>query len=157
MTVEAWGRYAVTMSDEELRVKHLADIQVTISRLAQNSFTIRSWSVTLVSLVFALLNNKSTASALAWLPLLPAMVFWWLDAYYLRLERLYRRHYAQVATRIANGPPAHGPDVAPFDMDVTRHCTAVPNLLRTMLAPSVVTIPVILTVVITAYRLTTAH
>ncbi|WP_431935676.1 hypothetical protein [Micromonospora sp. RP3T] len=145
------------MSDEELRVKHLADIQVTISRLAQNSFTIRGWSVTLVSVIFAVLSSKPTFTAVAWLPLLPALVFWWLDAYYLRLERLYRRHYAQVATRLAGGPPAEGPDLPPFDMDVMRHRSAVPNLLRTMLAPSVVTIPVILTVVVAAYRLIAAQ
>ncbi|MBQ1023409.1 hypothetical protein [Micromonospora sp. C95] len=41
----------MTTNDEELRVKHLADIQATVSRLAQNSFTIRGWSVTLVSVV----------------------------------------------------------------------------------------------------------
>jgi hypothetical protein len=143
------------MTEDELRLKHLADIQATISRLAQNSFTIRGWSVTLASIIFAILNTKASTTAVAWLPLLPALVFWWLDAYYLRLERLYRRLYTTAATRLTTGPLTDGPDLLPFDMNISRYTATVPNLLQTLLAPSVITIPAVLTVVITAYRLTT--
>ncbi len=144
-------------TEDELRLKHLGDVQTTIARLAQNSFTIRGWSVTLVSVVFAVLNTKGAPAALGWLPLLPALVFWWLDAYYLRLERLYRRLYAAAASRLTAGaPPDVGSDLPAFDMDVSRYRGSVPTLPRTLLTPSVVTIPAVLTAVVVTYRLAVA-
>ena len=145
----------MTTLDEEVQLKHLTDIQATISRLAQNSFTIRGWSVTLVSIIFAVLNTKTSPAAVAWLPLVPAMVFWWLDAYYLRLERLYRRLYAAAATRLTAGPPADGPDLAALDMDISRYRSTVPSLPRTLLTPSVATIPTVLIIVVVTYRVAT--
>ncbi len=76
-------------------LKHLEFIQNAISRMARNSFQIKAWSVTLTAALAALGVNSSNV-ALASIALLPALVFWGLDAYYLRLEHLFRELYDDV-------------------------------------------------------------
>jgi hypothetical protein len=106
-------------SFEEHEVKHLELVQSIISRMAQNSFQVRSWSVTLVTILFAL-AAKDSSLGLAILALFPAISFWCLDAYYLRQERLYRRLYEAIADPQMVVPPfsmsteKYGADVSPW-------------------------------------------
>lgn len=74
------------------RVKHLEFIQVTVNRLAGNSFLMKGWTVTLIAALFAL-AAKESQQRYAVISLLPALCFWGLDAYYLRQERLFRKLY----------------------------------------------------------------
>jgi hypothetical protein len=71
------------------RLKHLEIIQQVISRLAGNSFLLKGWSVTLLSAILAL-TVKDDAHAMIWVAFLPCIMFWALDAYFLRQERLFR-------------------------------------------------------------------
>ncbi|TCC00526.1 hypothetical protein E0H26_02245 [Micromonospora zingiberis] len=137
------------MSDDtDLRVRHLDTLQATIGRLSQHSFTIRGWTVTVVSAVFALLTTQSGASShVTLLALLPTAIFWGLDAYYLHQERLYRRLYAAAANRLTD--PA-SPDVIPFDMNTTPFRATTPSWVRTLVTPTVAAIPVVLTFAILA-------
>lgn len=80
------------MSD---RVAHLQIIQGVINRLSQNSFLLKGWAVVLVSGLFALAAGNSEV-LFVYLAYLPAIAFWWLDAYYLRQERLYRALYDEM-------------------------------------------------------------
>ena len=148
----------MTNREDELRLAHVEHIQGVIARLAQNSFTIRGWSVSLVSVVLAILANADGARALAPVALVPTAVFWGLDAYYVRRERLYRRLYAAAGSRLVNGPPTNPEtaDLAPFDMDVNRFAAAAPSLARTLLTPSVLTIPSVIFVGVVAYLVSAA-
>lgn len=77
--------------------KHLEFIQQTIHRLADNSFRLKQWSVFLAAATLALLSQQSTSTGWAcFIPLIPVLVFWGLDGYFLRQERLYRKLYNQV-------------------------------------------------------------
>jgi len=69
--------------------KHLELIQVVISRMAQNSFKMKGWSVTLVSGILIVAHEIAGWPYLL-IALLPDFVFWGFDAYYLRQEKLYR-------------------------------------------------------------------
>ncbi|MFD3703490.1 hypothetical protein ACFWUP_10110 [Nocardia sp. NPDC058658] len=132
----------------EYRVKHLEMLQSIITRLSQQSFTVRGWSVTLVSVIFALLGAQSQQrSAVILLALAPTWIFWGLDGYYLGLERRYRRLFAAVAAQLQL-PSTSGPQ--PFDM-ITDSAHPVRDLLRAALAPSVAAIPAVLTAVILGY------
>ncbi|HZH78876.1 MAG TPA: hypothetical protein VEY88_22800 [Archangium sp.] len=75
------------MSDLDL--KRLEILQNIIARMAQNSFTIKGWAVTVVAALLAL-SNKDTDRWFALHALYPAIAFWGLDAYYLMQERLFR-------------------------------------------------------------------
>jgi len=79
----------------EGRIKHLEFIQSAISRIAANSFLLKGWSVTLAAALVAL-AAKDADLRFAVIALFPALIFWGLDAYYLRLERLFRALYDDV-------------------------------------------------------------
>jgi hypothetical protein len=96
------------MSDEDKR-KHLEFIQNIISRMANCSFLIRGWSVTLVAGLFAL-AAKDADGRYAIIPYIPVIVFWILDGYYLFQERLYRRLFLEASKGQASS----------FDLDASR-------------------------------------
>jgi hypothetical protein len=73
-------------------IKHLEIIQGVVNRLARNSFAIKGWAITIVSAVFVL-GVKQATPAYFLIALLPAFIFWGLDGYYLRQERLFRKLY----------------------------------------------------------------
>jgi len=75
--------------------EHLKIIEDVITRMANNSFLIKGWTVSLISaiLIFADLKNEP---CFIWIVILPVIVFWILDASYLQLERKYRTLYKNV-------------------------------------------------------------
>ena len=80
---------------QESKKEHLSMIQGIINRMAANSFMIKGWSITLISALFVL-SSKDANQNYAFIALLPAISFWILDAFYLQLERRYRKLYEQV-------------------------------------------------------------
>jgi hypothetical protein len=126
---------------DDMKLRYLADIQLIIARLSQNSFIIRGWSVTLVSIIFAIVSTQRADNrGYALLALPPALIFWALDAYYLRRERSFRRLYAAVGQEMRAGLI----EQRLFDMDTGEFETAVPSFFRTLLAGHVVAIPAML-------------
>ena len=75
----------------ENKIKHLEMIQAIITRMAQNSFMIKGWSLTLVVAMFAFVPK--TACLFIPIAIIPVLIFTCLDAYYLQLERRYRKLY----------------------------------------------------------------
>lgn len=82
------------MSDQN-RHKHLDLIAATIARMAQNSFLIRGWGVTVATGILAL-AVQAQDSFLVLTAALPIVAFWLLDAYYLMIERRFRTLYDKV-------------------------------------------------------------
>jgi hypothetical protein len=64
-------------------------IQGVIARLANNSFLLKGWSVTLVAAILTL-TVEDPGIYTMFLALFPAFVFWGLDAFYLAQERYFR-------------------------------------------------------------------
>ena len=79
----------------EKKLKHLEMLQAVIRRMAVNSFLLKGWNVVLVSAIIALAASESK-SQLVYLAYLPATMFWLLDGYFLRQERLFRKLYDKV-------------------------------------------------------------
>lgn len=80
---------------EELKIylmKEIDLIQEVIKRMAFNSFLIKGWAVTLVS-VALLLKGNNYHVLIAFIPLI---IFWYLDAFFIHLERVYRKLYEWV-------------------------------------------------------------
>ena len=73
----------------EYLLKEVEIVQGIISRMGHNSFLIKGWSVTLVvaSLLFKGIFYHHFVAFVPW------FIFWWFDAYFLRLEKLYRMLY----------------------------------------------------------------
>lgn len=108
------------LSSEE--IAHLGMIQGVINRMASNSLALKTLGVTIASAVIALSIGKDDASAfIPAIGLLPIIVFWVLDAKYLRLEKLYRKLYDHV--RI-------GKETEPFSMKVSAFNEDVSSAIR---------------------------
>jgi len=74
---------------KEYMLKEIDIVQDIIKRMAFNSFMIKGWAITLV-VVTLLLKGTKLQVLIAFIPLL---VFWFLDAYFLWQERMYRKLY----------------------------------------------------------------
>ena len=74
---------------EQSRIKHLELIQAVIARLAGNSFTIKNIAVTVTTGVLAAAAALKEPRII-WLALIPLIMCWGLDTYYLRRERMFR-------------------------------------------------------------------
>jgi hypothetical protein len=93
---------AATISPHrELQLKRLEMLQSVITRMAQNSFALKGWAVTLCSALLAF-SAKDMDPAFALLAVLPATLFGCLDGYYLSLERKFRVKYEEVAGRVGS-------------------------------------------------------
>ena len=72
--------------------KHVEIIQGVIQRMADNSRYCKVWCVTLVSAVLVLVARTGEPRH-ALIALAPAILLYLLDAYYLMLERRFRKSY----------------------------------------------------------------
>jgi hypothetical protein len=80
--------------NQEEKIAHLGFIQSAIARMAGNVFLVKGWTVALVAAMTALTSDSRVGSYIA---IIPAMLFWWLDAYYMRQEKLFRELYKEVS------------------------------------------------------------
>lgn len=74
------------------KIAYLTMVQSVVSRMASNSFLVKGWTITLFSALLALaVTNQNKI----YLPInfIPLFAFWYLDYYYLRQERLFRKLY----------------------------------------------------------------
>jgi hypothetical protein len=79
------------------KLKHLEMVQEIINRMASNSFMLKGWAVTLIVGAFALIGKDSDKDkSYYFIAYIPIVVFWFLDAYYLLQERLYRSLYEKI-------------------------------------------------------------
>jgi hypothetical protein len=85
-------RASVFKENDQAVHAHLSIAQSVIQRMATNSAACKTWCITLVSaiLVIVMQGGKPTFSLLA---LLPTVLFFFLDTYYLSLEQRCRNSY----------------------------------------------------------------
>lgn len=111
----------------EKKLKHLEFIQNAINRMANNSFIIKGWCITLAIALIALLEKKDINKYYIAFSFLPLLFFWFLDAFFLKTERQYRRLYADVSKK--------GKKEIDFSMDITpyKECYVEALFSRTLL------------------------
>ena len=81
---------------------HLAILQGVIQRMAENSRSCKVWCVTLASAILVLVARTGEPRH-ALLALAPALLFLLLDAYYLALERAFRKSYEAFVAKLHTG------------------------------------------------------
>ena len=107
---------------KDYMLKEIDLIQNIIKRMAFNSFMIKGWAVTLV-VITLLLKGTRYQVLIAFIPL---FMFWFLDAYFLWQERMYRELYNWV---ISNRLET---DKYLFDMNAYRFKDKVQSRFRIM-------------------------
>ncbi len=68
--------------------KYLDNIQSVITRHNNNSFTIKGWTITISMAIFAL-SGTVNEPFFALMPIVPIIIFWRLDSFYLANERCF--------------------------------------------------------------------
>lgn len=86
------------MNDKEQVVRHLEITQGVVDRLAGNSFSVKSWSMAIMSAAVLFINQDNNAYShfLILTFLIPIFGFWLLDGYFLWQERLFRGIYDDI-------------------------------------------------------------
>jgi hypothetical protein len=103
--------------------------------MAGNAFLLKGWTVTLTAAVFSF-AAKDASPNFVLIAFFPAVAFWGLDAYYLRMERLFRKLYDDVRL----SPNDAAGNVEPFSMDTVPYEADVATVWRTMFAPAVISL-----------------
>ena len=93
---------------------HLEITQGIINRMATNSASSKAWCVSLVAAILVLVGDKDKP-ALLLIAVIPTLLFLFLDAYYLALERGFRSSYRTFVARLLSGTlaPEHMYEVKP--------------------------------------------
>ena len=102
---------------ESVRIAHLTMLQGVISRMGANSFTLKALSATFGSAAIAVMataDHPSPYYAVA--AIVPIIIFWLMDAQYLRYERAYRALFDHV--RKGEKVDAYSLDASPFMADL---------------------------------------
>ncbi len=116
--------------NDPARIAHLEMVQNVITRMGANSFALKAVTVTLTAGVLAFTGAVTDPSPTILLAaLVPLVMLWYLDAQYLRLERLFRRLYDAVR---------RGEAGEPFTMDISPYLTLEEHVARIALSWSVV-------------------
>jgi hypothetical protein len=82
---------------EESEMKYLEFIQGVITRMASNSFAMKGWMIAIISALLALYaDSKPKNECYLLVAAIATLLFWIIDAYYLYIERKYRKLYKDI-------------------------------------------------------------
>lgn len=114
---------------ESIRIAHLTMLQGVIARMGTNAFTLKALSATIGSgavAVMATADNPSPYYAIA--SAVPMIIFWLLDAQYMRIEEAYRKLYDHVRK---------GEKIEAYSLEATPFMKDTKSVVRTALSWSV--------------------
>lgn len=81
--------------------KEIDLIQACITRMANNSFLLKGWTISIIAVVLALVDKAVNPAVLCLILLVPLFSFWYLDAFFLRTEKMYCKMYEWVLEKRA--------------------------------------------------------
>lgn len=87
-------------SQEDVR-QHLTMQQDIINRMASNSSNCKTWLVTIIAALTALQISMAEIVNYGWLLIIIIIAFWYLDAFYLALERIHRDNEKQFVNSLS--------------------------------------------------------
>lgn len=126
------------MEVNSILLKEIDLIQNCIQRMAKNSFIVKGWLITLCTIMLALLPEKFNIKYLCLAGLISVACFWYLDAFFLKTETLYRWKYEWVITnRITNNNYVFDLNPNNEDMwllDINGNKRKSPSIFRIMLS-----------------------
>jgi hypothetical protein len=99
----------------ENTMKHLEFIQNIVNRMNANSFQIKGWSITITAALLALYASSHNTIYI-FIAVVPTLLFWFLDAYYLQQERIFIGIYEDIAG--LSNPPV---EIREFEMPTHKY------------------------------------
>lgn len=114
---------------KEVLHKEIDLIQGVITRLANNSFLLKGWLISLIVIILTLSKDSfltTNGVVLCIILYFPVIVFWYLDAFFLHKEKCYRKLYEWVINNRLTS------DEYLYSLDYTRFKKDVNNVLQIM-------------------------
>ena len=129
----------------ENKYKYMDYIQSAITRMASNSFYLKGWNVTIIAAIVALSFKESDWRIYA-CALLLNIVFWFLDAYYLKQEKLFRELYRKISAISDDAAIDFSMDTREFKQNVP----CIPSIMakNILITPLYLSISVVLIILI---------
>ena len=81
---------------------HLTILQGVIERMASNSKSLKAWCITIVAAILVVVAGKDKPDYVL-ITFIPIVMFCTLDAYYLALERGFRKAYEGFVRKLHDG------------------------------------------------------
>jgi len=114
---------------ESIRIAHLAMLQGVIARMGSNSFTLKALAATFGSAAIAVMASAQKPSPhYAVAAVVPIVIFWLMDAQYLRYERSYRKLFERVR---------RGEEVEAYDLNAEPFMSETGHVLKLAVTGSV--------------------
>lgn len=105
---------ADVMERKDILLKEIDLLQSRIEKVEKTSFTIKGWTITLVTAVLALLPESIEKFVISLVVASATLAFWYLDAFYLKVDKSYRLKYNWVVqNRMTNTSSCF--DLYPYD------------------------------------------
>lgn len=111
----------------EIIHKEIDLIQSCISRMANNSFLLKGWFISLIAVILAILHEKINITLIITIITVITICFWYLDAFFLRTEKLYRELYEWVLVERPKGNNSYL-----YNLNPHRFNDTVPSVIKVM-------------------------
>lgn len=104
--------------EDDIR-QYLQMLQDTIKRMASNSSSCKNWTITIVTALLALMIGVDELREYTWVAIIPVLMFWGLDFYYLLLENRFRKHQREFVNQVSQQNEASWkPTIYSFDLRI---------------------------------------
>lgn len=136
----------------EIIHKEIDLIQGCISRMTNNSFLLKGWLISILAVILAILPESIDIRVIAIILIAVILSFWYLDAYFLRVEKGYRKLYEWVIKERLLGN-----DELLYDLNSKRFDKEIDSTSKIMFSSSLrcfYGIPFLLIAIFTLYNLT---
>lgn len=137
--------------DNEVLHKEIDLMQACITRMAHNSFLLKGWAISIIAVILALADKALEPAIFSAVVLIPLFSFWYLDAYFLRTERMYRKMYEWVIEKRCAGDKSNL-----YDLNPLRFAADVETIKKTMWSITLrwfYGLPLLITLIVIALRI----
>ncbi|GHV11590.1 hypothetical protein FACS1894219_02980 [Clostridia bacterium] len=119
------------ITTEELH-KEIDLVQGCITRMAQNSFMIKGWALGIVSALIALSAERIAIWVLCLISIGVLVMFWVLDAFFLKMEKCYRFKYEWIIEARVLGIRGNLYDLNPYNKATRKEGKKTPSVFAVM-------------------------
>jgi hypothetical protein len=137
--------------DKDVLHKEIDLIQACITRMANNSFLLKGWAISIIAVILALADKTASPLLLSSVMLIPLLSFWYLDAFFLRVEKMYRKLYEWVIDKRGNNEVAFLYDLNPHRFE--NEVDSIWKVMKSVTLLSFYGTPILITLGVIVFRI----
>lgn len=106
---------------------YISLLQDNINRMASNSSNCKTWLITLIAAIFAVSASKGDIVTYIWMAYIPTGLFFFLDCFYLGVERRFRSIERRFVAIVAKDEETLRCECKPHDIDKAIYKFSLPE------------------------------